>query len=218
MSASSILGLERTTLRDRAVVALRSAIISGELEQGAHVSEVDMAARLGISRGTLREAMRTLELEGLLTPGPRGRLLVRRMSEPELVGLFQVRSALEALAVSLLAAREDRTALVETLASAAQAMAPDKSKSLNDRMLADLDFHRELCRLTGNDSLVRAWEGLVASIQMSITHAGVDRALENINVERHLDIVRAIETGDVGEATDAVESHMRAAVGVLTTS
>lgn len=131
--APSILGLQRTTLRQQAVEALRRAITTGELEPGSHVSEIEMAGRLGISRGTLREAMRTLQIEGLLTAGTRGRLMVRHMSERELRDLFQVRAALEALAAATLAQRPDCGAVAEQLETLARRMTmPDAS--LGERM------------------------------------------------------------------------------------
>ena len=98
-TGTAMVGLQRNTLRMQAIEALRRAITTGELAPGSHVSEIEMSTRLQISRGTLREAMRTLQLEGLLTEGSRGRLLVRRMDDEELRDLFRVRAALEALAV-----------------------------------------------------------------------------------------------------------------------
>ncbi|MCR2799698.1 MULTISPECIES: GntR family transcriptional regulator [unclassified Microbacterium] len=210
----SLLGLQRTTLRMQAVEALRHAIASGELAQGSHVSEIEMAGRLQISRGTLREAMRTLQLEGLLTEGGRGRLMVRQMSEQELRDLFQVRAALEALAARTLAVRADREEPVARLTEMANRMA-GVPESLEHRMRADLDFHLEMCRLTGNETLVRAWTALEGSIQMSITHSGLDRAIENMNVARHLALVDAIATGDPDAAAAAVREHMDAAAHVL---
>ncbi|MCI9857616.1 GntR family transcriptional regulator [Microbacterium proteolyticum] len=212
--APSILGLQRTTLRQQAVEALRRAITTGELEPGSHVSEIEMAGRLGISRGTLREAMRTLQIEGLLTAGTRGRLMVRHMSERELRDLFQVRAALEALAAATLAQRPDCGAIAEQLETLARRMTmPDAS--LGERMRADLDFHLGMCRLTGNETLVQAWSALEGSIEMSITHSGLDRALKNMDAERHLAIVRAIAAGEPHEAAATVRAHMDAAAEVL---
>lgn len=199
----------------QAIDALRRAITTGELAPGTHVSEVEMAERLGISRGTLREAMRTLQIEGLLTDGPRGRLLVRHMSPPELEHLFEVRAALEALAGRTLSARSDRGGFIEPLRVLAQRIAASDGTSIEQRMAADLDFHRELCRLTGNDTLLRAWTALEGSIQLSIMHSGTDRAVRNMNADRHLELVAAIEAGDPEETARKIHEHMAAAVQVL---
>ena len=79
-----LLGLEKKSLREQALSALRTAITSGELEPGRHLVETELSEMLQISRGTLREALRQLEQEGLLSAGPRGRLSVRHLDEKEI--------------------------------------------------------------------------------------------------------------------------------------
>ena len=211
----AILGLRRTTLREQAIDSLRRAITTGELEPGSHVSEVDMAARLQISRGTLREAMRVLQNEGLLTASTRGRLLVRQMSDVELRDLFRVRTALEALAAELLAGETDLDAVTTALRAALDRMSAASGPPWEARMQADLDFHRTMCELTGNETLVRAWSALEGSIQMSIAASGVERAVQNMDVVRHLEIIEAIGTGDPAVAGAVVRAHMAVAVDVL---
>lgn len=211
----SIPGIQRLTLRDQAITALRDAIVSGRLSPGSHVSEVDTAAQLGISRGTLREAMLTLQNEGLLTSGPRGRLAVRHMSDQELRDLFDVRAALEALAARTLAGSATREQAVAALRVELESMEGAAVDDLDRRMAADMNFHRRLCALTDNDVLLRAWSSLESSILMSITNAGIDRAVHNMNVQRHLDIVEAIASGDQERAASSVRSHMDEAASVL---
>jgi DNA-binding GntR family transcriptional regulator len=231
MDNPALLGLQKTSLRVQAVHALRRAITTGELPPGAHVSEIDMAERLQISRGTLREAMRQLQQEGLLTSGPRGRLSVRDMDEHELIDLFAVRGALEALAARLLTERDDRvdaalaarsSATASTRSSrsvsrraAADAMTAAAENSLDERIEADLNFHRALCRLSANPTLLHTWESLEGSIRMSIMHSGIERAVRNMDVQRHYDIVTAIEAGDPDEAAAEVRAHMRVAAQTL---
>ena len=60
----------------------------------------------------------------------------------------------------------------------------------------DLDFHRTMCALTGNATLVHAWESLAGSIRMSIMFAGADSAVTYMSVPRHQQIVDAVATGD----------------------
>ena len=75
----------------------------------------------------------------------------------------------------------------------------------------DLAFHRLLCELTGNTTLVRTWEALAGSIRMSIMFAGTDKAITNMSVPRHQQVIDAIATGDPAVARDAVDQHMREA-------
>jgi DNA-binding GntR family transcriptional regulator len=100
VSVEPLSSLDRTTLRERAMEALRSAITSGQYRPGAHLGEVELAKHLGISRGTVREALRHLQQEGLVTAGNRGMLRVNAVSPTEVRELFRVRAALEGLAAA----------------------------------------------------------------------------------------------------------------------
>ena len=104
---ASLLRLEKTSLREQALTALRRAITTGQLTQGTHLVETELSEALQISRGTLREAMRQLQQEGLISAGARGRLSVRHLDAKEIKDIFDVRAALESLAASTLAARQD---------------------------------------------------------------------------------------------------------------
>jgi DNA-binding GntR family transcriptional regulator len=104
MAAQPLTSLDRSTLRERALEALRTAISSGQYRPGDHLGEEELARRLGVSRGTVREALRHLQQDGLVTAGARGMLRVHSLSPVEIRDLFQVRGALEGLAVTLIIA------------------------------------------------------------------------------------------------------------------
>jgi DNA-binding GntR family transcriptional regulator len=203
-------GLTKTNLREQALVALRNAVTSGEIEPGTHLVETELSGALSISRGTLREALRQLQQEGLVEAAERGRLRVRTLSPREITDMFVVRAALEGLAASLLAALPDRTQVVERLGSALDRLGA-ATGSIKDMVEIDLAFHRTLCELTGNTALVHSWEGLAGSIRMSIMFAGSDRATTNMSVPRHQVLVDAIAAGDPAAARQAVDDHMRGA-------
>lgn len=232
VEAPSLLRLEKTSLREQALTALRRAITTGQLPPGTHLVETDLSDALQISRGTLREAMRQLQQEGLISAGARGRLSVRHLDTKEIKDIFDVRAALESLAASELAARSDRAdavaqlreAVAEMMASWAASNLEDRAASnledraasnLEDRIEADLKFHRTMCHLSGNETLLHSWSSLEGSIRMSIMFAGMDRALKNMDVKRHSDIVDAIESGDVARAAATVRDHMAGAATVL---
>ena len=214
-ATAPLLGLEKKSLREQALSALRTAITSGELEPGRHLVETELSDMLQISRGTLREALRQLEQEGLLSAGPRGRLSVRHLDGKEIRDIFAVRAALESLAVRTLCELPDRASVITSLRSAVDAMAAAAEASLEERIESDLEFHRTLCRLTGNETLLHSWESLEGSIRMSIMFAGIERAVKNMSVDRHHDIVAAIETGDATLARTTVLEHMDGAAANL---
>ena len=212
----SLLRLEKTSLRQQALTALRRAITSGELPPGMHLVETDLSDALHISRGTLREAMRQLQQEGLISvTGERGRLSVRHLDAKEIKDIFNVRAALESLAARELCALPDRAGAVAILRNAVTEMERWAVANLEDRIEADLKFHRTMCQLTGNETLVHSWTSLEGSIRMSIMFAGVDRAIKNMDVKRHSELVDAIDSGDADTAETAVRDHMAAAANVL---
>ncbi|WP_145943409.1 GntR family transcriptional regulator [Corynebacterium glyciniphilum] len=214
---NALLGLKKTNLREQALSALRTAITRGELRPRSALIEMDLSERLGISRGTLREALRQLQQEGLVVSGARGRLSVRSLEPHEVREIFAVRSALEGLAAAELAIQKEREEPVAVLRSALDRMAHAGTEQLDDRIEFDLSFHRALCELTGNATLLHSWISLEGSIRMSIMYAGVDRAVGNMDAARHMVIVEAIEDGDPEAARLAVAEHLDWAADNLVT-
>lgn len=210
----SLGGLAKTSLREQALDVLRNAVTSGEIKPGTHLVETELSAAMSISRGTLREALRQLEQEGLVEPSERGRLRVRTLNATEIEDMFQVRSALEGLAAETLCRLQNRTEVVRRLQTALDALAA-ATGSINDMVEIDLDFHRTLCSLTNNSSLLHSWEGLAGAIRMSIMFAGTERALANMSVPRHQLVVDAIGAGDPQHARVVVDEHMREAATTL---
>jgi DNA-binding GntR family transcriptional regulator len=215
VDTTSLLRLEKTSLRQQALTALRRAITTGQLPPGTHLVETDLSDKLQISRGTLREAMRQLQQEGLISAGARGRLSVRHLDAKEILDIFNVRAALESLAARELAESSDRKNFVDVLRAAVDNMDEWAAANLDDRIEADLRFHRTMCQLTGNETLLHQWTSLEGSIRMSIMFAGVDRAIKNMDAKRHMEIVDAIEAGDADLAAATVASHMAGAAAVL---
>ena len=212
---ATLLGLQKKSLREQALSALRTAITSGALEPGKHLVETELSDMLQISRGTLREALRQLEQEGLLSAGPRGRLSVRHLDEKEIRDIFGVRAALESLAARTLCELPDRQHVTESLHAAIEAMSATAEGTLEERIESDLEFHRTLCRLTGNETLLHSWESLEGSIRMSIMFAGREKGVSNMGVDRHREIVDAIDTGDADLARNTILSHMDTAAANL---
>ena len=215
MATAALLGLEKKSLREQALAALRAAITSGALEPGRHLVETELSEMLQISRGTLREALRQLQQEGLVSAGARGRLSVRHLDAKEIRDIYSVRAALESLAARTLCELPDRQHVIGSLRTAIQAMEAATHGTMEERVESDLEFHRTMCRLTGNETLLHSWESLEGSIRMSIMFAGPDKGVRNMSVDRHNDIVAAIETGDATLARNTIREHMESAAAVL---
>ncbi len=203
-------GLKRTTLREQCLEALRTAITSGQLPPGEHLVEADLSEVFGVSRGTLREALRRLEQEGLVVAGSRGRLSVRTISQEEVADIYRVRAALEALAAGTVTTAQDRDEKVAKLAKSAKNLA-EVEGDMEHQIEADLAFHRLLCELTENETLVKTWLTLEGPIRMTFMHAGPENALRNMSSDRHTALVDIIAAGDAIQAQQAVIDHMNEA-------
>ena len=210
MSVEPLSSLDRSTLRERALEALRAAITSGQYRQGDHLGEVELAKHLGVSRGTVREALRHLQQEGLVTAGNRGMLRVNSVSPKEVRELFRVRAALEGLAVSEIIASPERAASVATLREALSRLAGNDG-DFAAKLEADLGFHLLLCQLSGNTMLVEAWRYLEGRIRVTIMNYESAQKPTMMSRDRHAPIVDAMEGGDVRTAVKVVEQHMAAA-------
>jgi DNA-binding GntR family transcriptional regulator len=202
--------LDRSTLRERALGALRAAITSGRYRPGDHLGEVELAGGLGISRGTVREALRHLEQEGLVEAGPRGRLRVNSLSGDEIRGLYRVRAALEGLAATTIIRSPRRAEAVTALRAALDELA-EESSEFTQRVEADLAFHLLLCQLADNPMLVESWRHLEGRIRVAIMSHDAAQLPGIMSRDRHAPILDAIERGDTAAALQVVEDHMAAA-------
>ena len=205
-SLSALGTVDRTTRREQILVKLRDAVSTGVLAPGTHLAEIELSESLGVSRGTLREALRHLQQEGLLVSDTRGRLSVRVLTEREVREVFAVRSALEALACEEICEREDRTAVVRELREQLELMA--REASLSERVTRDLEFHATLCRASGNETLLQSWLQVSGLARAAITAAGVDAALANMAAQRHAPVVDLVERGDAEGARRFLRTHM----------
>jgi DNA-binding GntR family transcriptional regulator len=207
VSADPLSSLDRSTLRERALEALRSAITSGRYRPGDHLGEVELATHLGVSRGTVREALRHLQQEGLVTAGNRGMLRVNEISPTEVRELFRVRAALEGLAVTEIIRSVDCARAVAALREALARLESTEG-DFAANLEADLAFHLLLCRLSGNSMLVEAWRYLEGRVRVTIMNYESDEKPTMMSRDRHLPVVEAIESGDVDAAVGVLEQHM----------
>jgi DNA-binding GntR family transcriptional regulator len=211
VSVEPLSSLDRSTLRERALEALRSAITSGRYRPGDHLGEVELGQHLGVSRGTVREALRHLQQEGLVTVGNRNRLLVNSLTPQQVRELFRVRAALEGLAAAEVIASPKRDEAVATLREALSQLAVGDAGDFATKLEADLGFHLLLCQLSGNSMLVDAWRYLEGRIRVTIMNGESAGSPTMMSRDRHAPIVEAIECGDAAAATAVVQQHMAAA-------
>lgn len=206
---STGVGLNRLTLREQVLAALRQAITSGELRPGSDLAETELAERYGVSRGTVREALRFLQQARLVSGDSRGKLRVHLASHREIAEVFSVRSALEGLAVHAIIARPDR---LECAARLRAALPPERlDGDFATHMNLDLGFHEQLCELSANDTLVDNWRALEDRMRIVFFSSGAREPAQIMGRSHHEPIVDAIEAGDAEQARRTLLTHMNEA-------
>ena len=145
---------EYLPLREVVFNSLRTAIIHGEFKPGERLMEMHLAKSLGVSRTPVREAMRMLELEGLVVMIPKKGAEVARITEKNLKDALEIRMALEELAAELACRRIDDAGR-EQLKTACEAFRKAvETRDLSAIVDADVAFHNVVYEATDNDRLV----------------------------------------------------------------
>lgn len=199
---------EYLPLRDVVFKTLRQAILKGELEPGERLMEIQLAERLGVSRTPIREAIRKLELEGLVLMIPRKGAEVAKISEQSLDEVLEVRRSLDELAIELACKRISPEQL-EQLEQAEKQFADAVSKG-NILNIAESDehYHDIIYEATGNSRLVQILNNLREQIYRYRLEYIKDADKRQILVIEHRRILQAIKNKDVPEAKLAVREHI----------
>lgn len=199
---------EYLPLRDVVFNTLRQAILKGELEPGERLMEIQLADRLGVSRTPIREAIRKLELEGLVLMIPRKGAEVAKISEKSLRDVLEVRRSLEELAIELACQRmsdED----IRDLADAADAFRA-AVQTADAMTIAETDehYHDIIYNGTGNHRLVQILNNLREQMYRYRLEYIKDADKRQILVVEHDHILKAIKERHVVEAKAAIREHI----------
>ena len=194
--------------RDVVFKTLRQAILKGELEPGERLMEIQLAERLGVSRTPIREAIRKLELEGLVLMIPRRGAEVAKISEKNLRDVLEVRRSLEELAIDLACQRIQEEEL-ETLREAQKEFAA--AVAAGDAMeIAQTDekFHEIIYSGTGNQKLMQILSNLREQMYRYRLEYIKDANKRQILLVEHEQILKALSLRHVQEARLAVREHI----------
>ena len=202
--------LDRTSLREQCRELLRARIVDGTIPPGERLVEITLSKHLQVSRGTLREALRHLEQEGLVVSDERGRMRVRTLTARDVVEVYDVRTALETTAAIHVAQSPDRDHHVAELRRCLEPLRAEEAH-LAETIEHDLEFHRRLCELSGNRTLLDTWTHLLSRIRATIVAAGPSVAPGLATWKRHSVIVEAIAGGDEAAIREVLFEHMREA-------
>lgn len=205
-------GLERDLLRERARSEIREAIALGELKPGDQIVEATMAARIGVSRSPVREALRELEQHGLVESVPNRGTFVATLAAEDVEEIVLLRGALEGLAARLAAdrmGRRDLRALEETVERMSRHTGPGAQEE-SAFTEADGEFHSVLVRVAGHRRLLRLWSELDPFIWlMTVNEMGANGERDRDAMAReHRELLDTLASGNPEEAQRAVWEHI----------
>lgn len=199
---------EDMPLRDVVFQTLREGILTGELKPGERLMEIHLANRLGVSRTPVREAIRMLELEGLVTMIPRKGACVASISKQDLQDVLELRRALDSLAVKLACERilpEQLRALQDAAKEFEQSTVSNNAKEIAQ---ADVRFHDIILEATGNKRLIQMVNNLAERVFRYRLEYIKDRNNHAQLVKEHAKILEYIEKKDSEAAQRAIELHI----------
>lgn len=191
---------------NRVAAALRNQILDGVRTPGSRLVERDLAAELGVSRLPIREALQTLDAEGLVTLRPRSWAVVRTFTPDDITDLNDVRAAFEVLAFRLAAQRHTPAGLAELRRDLAIELAAAHAGDAITARRAAADFHQTVIGLAGNALLSEIEQSLRSRMRWLL---GQHDDLLGVALE-HEELYQAIAARDLTLVERLADAHVRA--------
>lgn len=199
---------EYLPLRDVVFRTLRQAILHGELKPGERLMEIHLAERLGVSRTPIREAIRKLELEGLVVMIPRRGAVVASITEKDLKDVLEVRRTLELLACEVACERITPELLEELKGAKEEFGRLKETEDVNRLAAVDVKFHEIIYVATGNDRLISILNNLREQMYRYRLEYLKDRSSRERLDKEHQEIYLGIKNGDKEAVSAAVCIHI----------
>lgn len=196
-------------LRDVVFNTLREAILKGELKPGERLMELQLAAKLGVSRTPIREAIRMLEQEGLAVTIPRKGAEVAKMTEKDMEDVLQIREALDELAASIACEQITGEELEELKVTMREFEEYTKTGDVKRIAEADVRFHDIIYQATGNPKLVNMLSNLREQMYRYRVEYLKDVRNYPILVKEHSQIAEGLSRKDKEKVTEAMHNHVK---------
>ncbi|HEY2056208.1 MAG TPA: GntR family transcriptional regulator [Solirubrobacterales bacterium] len=185
--------LRRSSTADEVAALLRGRIVSGDLPPGIQLREVSLAAAIGVSRPTLREALQSLRQEGLVRHEPHRGTFVATLGREEIVDIYQVRRVLEGSAAAACgrAGADARARVERAFERLTEAWGSDDAIVID----ADLRFHQEIVALLGSPRLDALFDSVTAALRPCLALLSRERrsvVLHPGSLAEHAEIAAAI--------------------------
>ncbi len=200
---------EYLPLRDVVFQTLRRAIITGELSPGERLMEISLANQLGVSRTPVREAIRKLELEGLVIMIPRKGAQVAKITENNLRDVIEIRSALEEFAASLACERLDDEGRKELMKKHIEFKnTVEKGGDIVSIIEKDEQFHDAIVLASKNRRLITIINSLREQFYRYRIEYVKDAAMHSVLVDEHEALMNAIFNRDQTKAVSLMKTHL----------
>lgn len=199
--------IQAAPLSEVVLRVVREAIVDGSLAPGEAINQVELARQLGTSRAPLREALRQLEKEGLVSHVPYRGTIVTPLTRRSIQELQSFRRVMEVFAAELLIARasaeeiEELDRIVDEMAETARAGDVD---TMN---VADVRFHSRIIELSDHEILQSVWESYVQQIRRALTLRNRANSELGPLVELHRDLAAALKARDLDAVRRCYDAH-----------
>lgn len=207
---------EKQSLSDRVVAHVKEQILAGTLKSGDRLIETDISTHFRISRAPVREAMRILNEQGLITFSPRKGNHVIEMNPAELMEAFEIRASLETQILrKLLREQRIKETDFQQLAKTAREMNSGEKRGVNEAEKffllnsLDLSFHKYLWELSGNVRRVQILEGLFYQLLIVMNEDLSSLGVLEKKAEEHLKLVEVLRENDPSAVVCAFHNHIQ---------
>lgn len=200
--------IKRPTLAVQLVQQLRQLIFDGDLEPGSRLQEAELSQRFGVSRTPLREALKLLTAEGLITFQPNRGATVTQLSLSELAETFPVMGVLEALAGELAAGHASGTDLIELRQLHDEIVRQYEKQDLKSYFAANQRFHERLVEAAHNETLASHYHQLAGRVRRARYRANLSLERWAQSVDEHEQIIAALEERDGVALSRILRAHI----------
>jgi phosphonate utilization transcriptional regulator len=200
--------LQRSSLTSVVQQEIERAILQGEHAPGAKLVEANIAEKLGVSRGPVREAFRMLEEAGLVRTEKNRGVFVRDIPIEEAVEIFDLRAAMDELVGRKLAESIKPVQLKEIKGLVDAMEKAVKAEDARGYHLLNLTFHDRLVEMAGNSKLTAIYRKLIKELSLFRRLNLADGWLLPISASEHRQIIKAIASGDLDAAGRAMFDHV----------
>jgi DNA-binding GntR family transcriptional regulator len=211
---------QRRGLTEQVADSIRQAIFSGSFELGDHLNEADIADRLQVSRGPVREALMQLKQEGIVTTEWHRGAYIMQLSAKDARELSSLRTVLEVFAI-----REAASAATTSDLDLMTGVLTSMSKAMDDQsdfgmIQLDVEFHDKLYHAAHHDRLWNAWNSIRSQVTLSLLvkrHTSNEYYRDKVIAE-HRELFDVVSSRDPDACEKAIREHLSATYGRLVAS